>query len=232
MQLPYGFDLNGDRNFVMKLNKSIYALCQSSSNWYQHLTNGLKARDFFPSQVDPCVYYRENCIVLVFVDDCLIFSKDKSVIDGFIYSLQHGEENYILTDEGEIEKYLGVEIIKSKDGTMELRQPFLIDRCLEAMQVDSKMNIKKTPSTKPLLHKNKDGDPRKHTWHYRSVIGMLNYLKGSTRPDLDFVVHQCARFSEDPKASHEQAVRQIGKYLLGTKDRGVIFNPDKEKGLE
>ena len=64
------------------------------------------------------------------------------------------------------------------------------------------------------------------------MIGMLNYLKGSTRPDLAFSVHQCARFSEDPKASHKQDVRQIGKYLLGTKDRGVIFNPDKEKGLE
>ena len=103
MQLHYGFDFHGDRIFVMKLNKSIYGLCQSSSNWYHHVTNGLKVRDFFPSQVDPYVYYRENCIVLVFVDDYLIFSKDKSVIDGFIYSLQHGEENYSLTDEGEIE---------------------------------------------------------------------------------------------------------------------------------
>ena len=28
------------------------------------------------------------------------------------------------------------------------------------------------------------------------------------------------------------AVRQIGKYLLGTKDKGIIFKPDYTKGLE
>ena len=48
------------------------------------------------------------------------------------------------------------------------------------------MNIKKTHVTKPLLHRDKDGDPRKHSWHYRSVMGMPNYFTGSTIPDLAF----------------------------------------------
>ena len=45
-------------------------------------------------------------------------------------------------------------------------------------------------------------------------------------------VHQCARFCEDPKRSHELALRQIGKYLLVIKDKGIIFKPDHTKGLE
>ena len=61
---------------------------------------------------------------------------------------------------------------------------------------------------------------------------MLNYLQASTRPDLAFSVHQCARFSQDPKLSHEQAVRRIGRYLLGTKERGIYYTPDKSKGIE
>ena len=40
---------------------------------------------------------------------------------------------------------------------------------------------------------------------------MLNYLTGLTRPDLAFAAYQCARFSEDPNALHELAVRQISK---------------------
>ena len=44
--------------------------------------------------------------------------------------------------------------------------------------------------------------------------------------------HQCARFCEDPKALHEWGVRHIGKYLPGTKDCGIIFKPNKSKGLE
>jgi hypothetical protein len=38
-------------------------------------------------------------------------------------------------------------------------------------------------------------------------------------------MHQCARFSADPKASHASAIKQIGKYLLATKDKGLIMNP-------
>ena len=118
MELPFGFDHDGDRSYVMKLNKSIYGLKQASSNWFDHLTKGLKQRDFFPSEMDPCVYYKDNCIVLVYVDDCIIFSKDKSVIDDLIHSLMNGPENYVLTDEGEINKYLGVDIDKFKKGSI------------------------------------------------------------------------------------------------------------------
>ena len=158
-------------------------------------------------------------------------SRNKSVIDDFISSLQNRKEKYILTDEGEIDKYLGVDIIKSAN-LVTMKQPYLIERCLTEMGITDDVNIKKVPASTPLLHKDKEGSPRQHTWHYRTVIGMLNYLKCSTRSDLAMAVHQCARFCEDPKRSHELAVRQIGKYLLGTKNKGIIFKPDHTKGLE
>jgi hypothetical protein len=61
---------------------------------------------------------------------------------------------------------------------------------------------------------------------------MLNYLAASTRPDCLYAVHQCARFSADPKLSHERAVKRIIRYLKGTQDKGIILNPDKEKGIQ
>ena len=45
-------------------------------------------------------------------------------------------------------------------------------------------------------------------------------------------VHQTARFSSDPKISHERAIKRIYKYLQGTKERGMIYKPDKTKGIE
>jgi hypothetical protein len=63
---------------------------------------------------------------------------------------------------------------------------------------------------------------------YRSVIGKLNYLEKSTRPELAYAVHQCARFCSAPKRSHGEAVKRIGRYLLGTKDKGLILKPTKE----
>ena len=45
-------------------------------------------------------------------------------------------------------------------------------------------------------------------------------------------VHQCARFNNDPKLSHERAVKRIVRYLLDTKDKGLVFKPDLSRGLE
>ena len=61
---------------------------------------------------------------------------------------------------------------------------------------------------------------------------MLGYLQGTTRPDISMANHQCARFSSDPKLCHERAVKRIVRYLLDTKDKGIIFRPDFSRGLE
>ena len=70
------------------------------------------------------------------------------------------------------------------------------------------------------------------SFHYRSVIGKLNFLEKSTRPDIAYAVHQCAHFMEKPKASHGYAVKHISCYLLGTRDKGMIFDPDPSKLFE
>ena len=85
---------------------------------------------------------------------------------------------------------------------------------------------------KPVLHKDLEGKPRKLSWKYRTAVGMLTYLQGNTRPEISMAVHQTARFSNDPKLCHEKAIMRLGRYLLHTRDRGIIFEPDKSKGLE
>jgi hypothetical protein len=44
-------------------------------------------------------------------------------------------------------------------------------------------------------------------------------------------VHQCARFALNPKKEHTQAVKLIGRYLLGTRDQGIICIPNEESLL-
>ena len=89
-----------------------------------------------------------------------------------------------------------------------------------------------TPVSSPLLHKDLDGKERVKRWNYRSVIGMLTYLQGISRPDISMAVHQCARFSSNPKLIHERAVTRIGRYLIDTIDRGLTCKVDRMKGLE
>ena len=96
---------------------------------------------------------------MIYVDDCIVLSKTKSVIDNFIESLQSSKEQIILTDEGEIDKYIEVDIVRAKN-SITMKQPYLIERWLQEMGITEKMNIKKVPATKPLLYKDKEGDPR------------------------------------------------------------------------
>jgi hypothetical protein len=63
-------------------------------------------------------------------------------------------------------------------------------------------------------------------WNYSSAIGQLLYLSSNTRPDIQFAVHQCARFSHSPKKSHGQAVKRICRYLAGTPNDGIKFSPN------
>ena len=61
---------------------------------------------------------------------------------------------------------------------------------------------------------------------------MLLYLAGHTRPDISFSASQVARFTFAPKLSHEQALKLIGRYLLKTRDIGLILNPTRELNID
>jgi len=58
------------------------------------------------------------------------------------------------------------------------------------------------------------------------VVWVVLYLAGITRSDIPYAVHQCARFSHNPKICHEVGLKHIARYLKGTKDKGMIINPD------
>ena len=92
--------------------------------------------------------------------------------------------------------------------------------------------LRSTPAISLLLAKDVDGPARKHSWNYRTLTGMLGYLQLTTRPDISMATHQCARFNNCPKLSNERAVKRICKYLLSSKNEGIIFEPDVSKGLE
>jgi hypothetical protein len=44
--------------------------------------------------------------------------------------------------------------------------------------------------------------------------------------------HQLAQFFQDPRLSHEQATTRLSRYLAHTKDRGIVYEPDKSMGIE
>jgi hypothetical protein len=61
-----------------------------------------------------------------------------------------------------------------------MSQPFLICRILDFVLLDeNKTKGQDDPVGKPLLNRDLDGIPWKHTWLYHGGVGMLSYLSSS-----------------------------------------------------
>jgi hypothetical protein len=76
-----------------------------------------------------------------------------------------------------------------------------------------------------ILQPDLDGQPFNQPWENKYIIGKLIFLEKSTRPDIAYAVHQCARFTASPKESHASGVKRIARYLLGTRNLSLIYRP-------
>jgi hypothetical protein len=86
-------------------------------------------------------------------------------------------------------------------------------------------NTKGTPTERKPLVNDENGEPQQDTFNYASIVGMLLYLLGHTRPDLAYSVSQVAGFMFNPKHLHEIALKRIGCYLIDSKEKGMIIKP-------
>ena len=140
---------------------------------------------------------------------------------------------FLLNEEEDYAGFLGIDISKSKDNPkiIKLLQTGLIDRIVNIVLRDKEL-VSNEPAKSISLGKDEHGDPRKFTWNYGSVIGMLLYLSSNSRPDIAFAVNQAARFTHCACHSHETAIIRIAKYLKKTRDNGLHINPHNEFNLE
>jgi hypothetical protein len=60
----------------------------------------------------------------------------------------------------------------------------------------------------------------------------LHRISDLTRPEIAYAVHQCARFSANPRQSHANAIKYLCRYLMATKDKGLILRPDVSRSFE
>jgi hypothetical protein len=231
--MPKGVKLEGTENtqdYVLRIIKNLYGQKQVGRVWFQYLTKGLEEMGFIKSKVDEYVFYYKSCLVLIYVEDSIIMGPIKLQVQEVIQQIS---TKFKKQEEGVMCKFLGIQVQRGKDGSLSLPQPQLIDSILKDFHLDNgRVANRMTPALKTrVLHKDTNGDPFDKPFHYRSIIGKLNYLEKNTRPDLSFAVHQCARFCSKPKKSHATAVKYIGRYLASTKDKGIQVIPNS-KGFE
>ena len=225
---PRGFK-RGIGTEVLRLQRTLYGLRQSPRYFFKYFTERLVRQGLTQSLFNPCLFMTSSMIVIIYVDDILIYGKSVNEIDDFIQRMK--TEDVALNKEGTAEGYLGVDI--QRDGKqVTFTQVGLTKRIIDALGLNLKLSTAvATPADKAALGRDLDGQPASGNVNYASVIGMLLYL-GHSRPDIAFATHQCARYTFAPKQSHEDALKRIGRYLKGTLENGLILNPSDELKID
>jgi hypothetical protein len=211
----------------LKIEKNLYGGKQAGRVWNRHLVSRLQSIGFKQSKVDECIFYRGKTVYVLYTDDSILAGPDDKEIDQIIHDMK--KVHLDITVEGDLCNFLGVQIDRRDDGTIHLTQPHLIDQILAEVRLEGdNVMTKLTPSKGSILKRHSESEPFDRHFDYRRVIGKLNYLEKSTRPDIAFQVHQCARFCADPKKEHGNAIIWICRYLAATKDKGLIFKPTQQ----
>lgn len=213
----------------LKLLKSIYGKANSPRLWYLHVLKIILSLGFKQSQHDPCLLLRHDCILILYVDDLGISAKSSEIIEELFKGIE--SHNCKFTKQGSFNDYLGIKYETLPNGTIKMSQPGLIKKIIDASGM-ARCNPKDSPAIQQALSSNSEGQAMTDPWNYRSMVGMLLYLSGNTRPDIQFAVSQVARFSHQPKQSHANAVKRIIQYLQGTNNEGCIFTRPKAIKLD
>ena len=143
------------------------------------------------SIVDECVFYRYDILFIVYVDNGMFFGNSDDAITSIIQQMK--DKGLNIEDQGHLADYVGVNIKKLHDFTHEFTQRALINSIID--DVDTRNSYTKPVPTKVALqlHAFKDSSKFAEKFNYSSIIGKLNYLGQTTKPDIVYAVHQVAK---------------------------------------
>ncbi|GJT79134.1 retrovirus-related pol polyprotein from transposon TNT 1-94 [Tanacetum coccineum] len=225
---PSGFIDVQKPNYVYKLKKDLYGLKQAPKAWYDRLKAFLIKHEYSMGMVDNTLFTKKSkshlIIVQIYVDDIIFGSTSQNLCDDFS-KIMHDE--FEMSMMGELNFFLGLQIKQMEDGIF-FNQSKYIKEMLKKFSLEDSKPTKTPMSTEIKITKDDEADSVDSS-KYRGMIGSLLYLTAS-RPDIMFNVCLCARFQENPKTTHLEAVKRIFRYIRGTSHLGLWY--PKGTGVE
>ena len=121
MRFPKGYKFkNGisEDTHILKLTKNIYGQKQAGRVWNKYLDEGLGEISFKPSKMDPCLYFRSRIVLLVHIDDCIMFGPDMKELNKVVEEMRTSSKKFRVEDFGDIKDFLGIQVTRRKDKTI------------------------------------------------------------------------------------------------------------------
>jgi hypothetical protein len=159
-------------------------LKQAPKAWHLTLLLWLLSVGFQRTYAEPCVFWSRNPWLYIHVDDIAIFSAEPENFKNLIKLC------FKIKDLGEAKHLLGMEVVQSPD-IIRLHQTKYIEETMEKYNFTNQIPLA-TPM-KPhyqLLEASQDeiNEFLRLYVSYHGLVGALNYLSTTTRPDITFSV--------------------------------------------
>ena len=145
------------KDLLLKVKKSLHGDHRAANLWHCKLRETLTGPEFgFKcSNVDPCLFLCQDCIVALCIDDAISHKKEDNTIANALKKLKtHGCD---FSCDGTFSSHLRIQIEKRSDNVIKLSQPGLKQLIVEVMGLQD-VNPAPTPISEPLF-KHEDSPP-------------------------------------------------------------------------
>ncbi len=242
---PKGCPLSAPGTY-WRLLRSLYGLKRAPRLWFEKLSSHLKSMGLKQSPTSPCIFMGTlieggpMIYVGIYVDDIIYFSSDDNVEKAFESKLSTiGDVDFM----GRVSHFLGIEFTWKDlpDGNLcvSLTQQSFIESLLDSLGLSfdgsshyvspyrSGMHIDS------ILHQEMSNSDRDRLrLQFQSLVGSLNWLAHTTRPDLSTIVSLLAQHQTMPSQGHYDAALYVVKYLATTRNLGLYFTSSRSSTLE
>lgn len=217
-------------SMVCHVIRSLYGLKQSSRCWNTKFTDFMLSRNFQQTAADKCVFFKKIgdslVIVVLFVDDGLVFSPEKEKVDDFIQDLQATFEITV----NKPRTFIGIEIEHEVNQRIFINQKSYIEKLIKRFGQEEAVAVS-VPADPHVILSKPDEIERNDNIPYQEAVGSLMFAALLTRYDIMFATNYVSRYTSQYEIPHWNAVKRILRYLKGTADLGIEYRKGKVKSL-
>jgi hypothetical protein len=229
-----------------RLIRSLYGLRRAPKLWYDKLSSFLRSMGLRQSTTSPCIFMGTiikdgpPIYVGIYVDYIIYFSGSDAVEQQFESMLSGiGSVDFM----GQVTHFLGIEFtwkrLPNHHLCVTLTQQSFIESFLDSLNItienvspysspyQSGVHIDSIP-TIDMSTRERDALHLK----YQSLVGSLNWIAHTTRPDISTIVSLLAQHQNHPSPEHYEAGIYVAKYLATTKHLGLYFTSDRSSQLQ
>ena len=231
-------------NSMWRLRKTLYGLRRSPLHWFQNISAFFNSIGLQSHPNSPCVFAgtilkdHPPLYVGLYVDDFAYFSTSSKVEEHFKTLLN---QKYTVSYDDCLEWFLGMKFTWYETATT-LRchvhqEAFVLDLVDRHHLTNCNKSTRATPfrSGFPVdnitVNSLDESEQNILTKNYQQLIGDLNWLSISTRPDISTITSLLAAHSHKPASAHLDAAKHVVKYLASTPTLGLYYTSDPTEDL-